>query len=114
MVKRHPNYIDQNNVFSCTTCHAQLISQQDIISRSFQGRDGPAYLVHKAININIGSDEERMLLTGVHTVADISCHICKTRIGWMYVRSPEVNQKYKEGKCIVEKSKVIKECIISE
>lgn len=55
-----------------------------------------------------------MLLTGVHTVADISCHICKTRIGWMYVRSPEVNQKYKEGKCIVEKSKVIKECIISE
>ncbi|KAG2212736.1 hypothetical protein INT47_000713 [Mucor saturninus] len=113
MVKRHPNYLDQCNVFfSCTTCHSQLISQHDIVSRAFQGRHGPAYLVEKVVNMSLGGNEERMLMTGIHTVADISCHVCKSKIGWKYITAPEKSQRYKEGKCIIEKSKVIKECMI--
>jgi hypothetical protein len=61
------------------------------------------------VNISKGSEEERMLMTGIHTVADISCDICKTKLGWVYIKSPEQSQRYKEGKFIIEKLKVIKE-----
>jgi hypothetical protein len=53
-----------------------------------------------------------MLMTGLHTVADISCDVCKWRIGWVYLKSPEINQKYKENKFIIEKLRVIKEAIL--
>jgi hypothetical protein len=43
-------------------------------------KDGPAYLVEDTINISIGNPEERMLLTGLHIIADISCDICKTKV----------------------------------
>lgn len=50
-------------------------------------------------------------MTGYHIIADISCQICQTKIGWKYVRAPEASQKYKEGRCLIEKSKVIKESL---
>ncbi|KAI9260363.1 Yippee/Mis18, partial [Helicostylum pulchrum] len=104
------NYLDQcTTFFSCTTCHAHLLNQQDIVSRAFQGKDGPAFLAAKVENMSIGAPEDRMLMTGVHTVADISCHICNSRIGWIYLRAPDPTQQYKVGKCIIEKQKVIKE-----
>ena len=66
--------------------------------------------------------EDRILITGVHTVADIFCNSCKTVVGWKYVRFPataplehalwltcgqeaafEDSQEYKVGKFIIEK-----------
>lgn len=32
-----------------------------------------------------GPKEERLLITGVHTVADIYCTSCNTVLGWKYV-----------------------------
>lgn len=32
-----------------------------------------------------GQAEERVLLTGLHAVADIYCESCKTPLGWKYV-----------------------------
>lgn len=32
-----------------------------------------------------GPAEERVLLTGLHAVADIHCENCKTTLGWKYV-----------------------------
>lgn len=32
-----------------------------------------------------GQAEERVLLTGLHAVADIYCECCKTPLGWKYV-----------------------------
>lgn len=32
-----------------------------------------------------GQAEERVLLTGLHAVADIYCQSCKTPLGWKYV-----------------------------
>lgn len=32
-----------------------------------------------------GPAEERVLLTGLHAVADIYCENCKTTLGWKYV-----------------------------
>ncbi|KAF1801484.1 putative fad NAD binding oxidoreductase, partial [Mucor lusitanicus] len=96
-------------LYSCSSCHSELFDQKDIISRAFQGRHGQAFLIHQVVNICIGDQEERMLMTGLHTVADISCSVCCGKVGWVYIKSPERNQKYKENKFIVEKVRVIKE-----
>ncbi|KAI8150276.1 Yippee/Mis18 [Fennellomyces sp. T-0311] len=111
MGKRHQIYLPDNRIYSCSTCHSHLLSHGAVISRAFQGRHGPAYLVDHVVNVTIGAKEERMLLTGMHTVADISCSVCGTRIGWKYLQAFEDTQKYKENKCIVEKAKVAKEVI---
>ena len=38
------------------------------------------------VNITLGPKEERLLMTGLHTVADIYCTCCNTTLGWKYVR----------------------------
>lgn len=37
------------------------------------------------VNVSCGQAEERVLLTGLHAVADIYCECCKTPLGWKYV-----------------------------
>lgn len=39
------------------------------------------------VNVACGQAEERVLLTGLHAVADIYCECCKTPLGWKYVSS---------------------------
>ncbi|KAK4514108.1 Lanosterol synthase (Oxidosqualene--lanosterol cyclase) [Mucor velutinosus] len=121
VAKRHPRYLSSSTpnrqqqttaLYLCSSCHSELFDQKDIISRAFQGRHGQAFLIHQVINISIGDQEERMLMTGLHTVADISCSVCCGTIGWVYIKSPEMNQKYKENKFIIEKLRVIKEAVV--
>lgn len=40
-----------------------------------------------SVNVGCGPAEERVLLTGLHAVADIYCECCKTTLGWKYVSS---------------------------
>ncbi len=44
------------------------------------------FMIH-SVNVTWGPKEERLLITGVHTVADIYCTSCNTVLGWKYVRS---------------------------
>ena len=60
-----------------------------------------------AVNVDVGEREDRVLMTGLHTVADIFCASCKSRLGWKYVEAFEPSQKYKEGRYIVEKAKLV-------
>lgn len=56
----------------------------------------------------LGTKEDRHLLTGLHTVCDLRCKGCDTTLGWFYLHAWEHSQKYKEGKCIMEKSQISK------
>jgi len=38
------------------------------------------------VNISIGEMEDRQMMTGLHTVADIFCVGCGSIVGWQYVR----------------------------
>ncbi|KAI6166052.1 yippee-domain-containing protein [Pisolithus thermaeus] len=98
----HPRFI-------CATCSAVLALQDELISKSFSGRDGRGYLIHSAVNVKLGEKEDRPLLTGVHTVADVFCVGCNDRIGWYYHRAADQSQKYKEGKYLLEREKMVKE-----
>lgn len=58
------------------------------------------------VNITAGRSEERLMITGLHTVADIFCVNCGSNVGWKYEAAHEKSQKYKEGKFILERFKV--------
>lgn len=59
------------------------------------------------MNLRVGRNENRQLVTGWHVVADISCGICSTKLGWKYVDAKEASQKYKVGKFILEVQRVV-------
>lgn len=96
-------------LYCCYKCKNHVSLHDDIISKTFQGRDGRAFLFSHAMNISVGRREDRNLMTGLHTVADVNCGDCGELLGWKYERAYEPSQKYKEGKFILEKSKIMKE-----
>lgn len=61
------------------------------------------------MNVTIGPKEDRELMTGLHTVADVYCSDCHEVLGWKYERAYEESQKYKEGKYVLEKAKIARE-----
>jgi len=100
---------DCHRTYSCVHCRAHLANHDELISKSFQGSQGRAYLFNSVVNVGCGPAEERVLLTGLHAVADIFCDCCKTTLGWKYEHAFESSQKYKEGKFIIELAHMIKE-----
>eukprot|EP01099_Mayorella_cantabrigiensis_P000776 TRINITY_DN1338_c0_g1_i2.p1 TRINITY_DN1338_c0_g1~~TRINITY_DN1338_c0_g1_i2.p1 ORF type:complete len:115 (-),score=9.83 TRINITY_DN1338_c0_g1_i2:244-588(-) len=102
-------FLNEPCVYGCSNCHSHLSVHDNIISKSFQGRHGRAYLFSKCVNVSIGPKEDRILITGLHTVADIYCNDCQTVVGWKYLAAVEESQKYKVGKYILEKAKISKE-----
>eukprot|EP00069_Balaena_mysticetus_P000513 bmy_14727T0 len=91
------------------TFQAYLPNCHRTYSCSFQGSQGRAYLFNSVVNVGCGPAEERVLLTGLHAVADIYCENCKTTLGWKYEHAFESSQKYKEGKFIIELAHMIKD-----
>ncbi|KAH8119063.1 yippee-domain-containing protein [Phellopilus nigrolimitatus] len=95
--------------YACARCSSVLTLQDELISKSFSGREGRGFLMHSAVNVKLGKKEDRTLLTGVHTVADVFCVGCNERLGWYYVKASDSSQKYKEGKFLIERAKIVKE-----
>lgn len=102
-------YLNGTKIYSCSSCRCHSADHDDIISKAFQGRHGRAYLFNNAVNVTLGPKEDRLLMTGLHTVADIYCSNCQTVLGWKYEMAFEASQKYKEGKFIIEKARLMKE-----
>lgn len=100
---------DNQPMFICSKCSAVIALQDELISKAFSGRDGRGFLMHSATNIKFGRREERALLTGVHTVADVFCMGCNDRLGWYYYKAADSSQKYKEGKFLLERERLVKE-----
>ncbi|TNY21185.1 hypothetical protein DMC30DRAFT_446414 [Rhodotorula diobovata] len=94
--------------YRCSTCTLELALQDELVSRSFQGSSGPAYLWRTVINADVGPKESKQLLSGKHLIAPLTCRGCSTEVGWKYFVSPDSTQRYKEGKCILEKGKIYK------
>ncbi|XP_020574685.1 putative yippee-like protein Os10g0369500 [Phalaenopsis equestris] len=95
-------------VFKCKCCKVDSASQDEIVSKDFRGRFGRAYLFESVVNVSLGPNEERHLLSGLHTVNDIYCSSCQQILGWRYEKAYDETQKYKEGKYILEKARVMK------
>ena len=116
------------SILRCSRCLTQLCSTDQVISKGFTGRHGRAYLVappaassgltppstprhHETENLpntHTHKPVPRQLVTGAHTVSDISCMICGSVIGWKYVAAEEDSQRYKVGKFILETKRVLR------
>lgn len=129
-----PTYLrGQRSHLRCNRCLSDLCLTSQIISKGFTGRHGRAYLVappnpYPAPSSSAGDDARgggavshrennlpntythkpvpRQLVTGAHTVSDISCALCGAVLGWKYVAAEEESQKYKVGKFILETKRV--------
>jgi len=111
----------QPNTLKCVICATDVAFASQIVSKGFTGRHGRAYLVAppspasseasskttELINTRIGKSVHRELLTGAHVVADVSCDICQTILGWKYVDAKDLGQRYKIGKYILETKRVV-------
>ena len=104
-----PSPSRERRVYSCAFCRTHAAYHDDIISKAFQGRHGRAFLMNEVCNVTLGVHEERLLMTGMHTVRDVFCSGCGSLMGWQYVRAHDASQRYKEGKFIVEKAMVLHE-----
>uniref|UniRef100_A0A7N0T335 Protein yippee-like n=2 Tax=Kalanchoe fedtschenkoi TaxID=63787 RepID=A0A7N0T335_KALFE len=93
--------------YSCKYCRTHLALVDDLLSKSFYCRHGKAYLFDKCVNVTLGEKEDRMMITGLHTVVDIFCVDCGALLGWKYEAAYDKNQKYKEGKFILERFQVV-------
>ncbi|KAM7508545.1 hypothetical protein LguiA_018998 [Lonicera macranthoides] len=96
-------------LYCCCNCRNHVALHDDIISKAFQAKNGRAFLFSHAMNVLAGPKEDRDLITGLHTVADVHCGDCREVLGWKYERAYEDSQKYKEGKFVLEKFKIVKE-----
>jgi hypothetical protein len=92
--------IDSCPTYLCARCGTTLALQDELISKAFSGRDGKAFLFFSILNAKVGPKEDRQLLTGLHTVADLSCVTCQRSVGWCYLRAFEASQRYKEGESL--------------
>ncbi|KAI3906607.1 hypothetical protein MKW98_009515 [Papaver atlanticum] len=96
----------EGKIYNCKHCQTHLALVKDIVSRNFTCRHGKAYLFDKVVNVNVGVKEDRMMITGLHTVVDLFCVGCGAIVGWKYEFAHEKAQKYKVGKFILEKYRV--------
>jgi hypothetical protein len=108
----------------CARCTTDLCYTSQIISKGFTGRHGRAYLVSptspfgtfsqsskasKSLslpNTHVHKTVSRQLVTGAHTVSDVSCAFCGSVLGWKYDGADEESQRYKVGNFILETKKI--------
>ncbi|OQD73309.1 hypothetical protein PENDEC_c016G03781 [Penicillium decumbens] len=118
-------YLDGHiSYLRCAECASHLCLTSQIISKGFTGRHGRAYLVSaepvaSAVSVCASSSPTstlpntvlqhpvpRQLVTGAHTVSDVSCVFCGSVLGWKYVAAEEESQRYKVGRFILETKKI--------
>ena len=101
----------------CAQCSSDLCLTSQVISKGFTGRHGRAYLVSGSSisgsqsatylpNTQTAQPVKRQLVTGQHTVSDVSCTFCGLVIGWKYDAAEEESQRYKVGKFILETKRI--------
>uniref|UniRef100_A0A0E0M701 Protein yippee-like n=1 Tax=Oryza punctata TaxID=4537 RepID=A0A0E0M701_ORYPU len=100
-------------VLKCWWCRVDAASANAILSRDFRGLLSLP-LPHcvpllARVNISLGPNEDRYVMTGLHTVKDIYCSCFQQILGWRYKKAYEESEKYKEGKFILEKARMWKE-----
>ncbi|ORY34683.1 putative yippee-like protein [Naematelia encephala] len=96
-------YLAGESVFLCRQCGNHLAVGESVLSKAFTGQHGRAILIQHAVNVYTGEAEEREMRTGKHVVRDVFCQVCHSVLGWKYDLAYEPEQKYKEGKFILER-----------
>ncbi|KAK7386236.1 hypothetical protein VNO78_26304 [Psophocarpus tetragonolobus] len=100
---------DPYATYRCRNCQNPVAFRSELLSKKYLAKTGQAFLFSHARNIVYGPKQERNLITGLYTIADIFCSKCGEELGWKYLHASETREKFKEGKFIIEKAKILKE-----
>ena len=98
------NHIGGTRLFSCARCDTPLTNRAELISTRFTGATGRAFLFNRVVNLSYSEVQDRVMLTGRHMVRDVLCKNCDAKLGWIYEFATEDNQRYKEGRVILERA----------
>ncbi|KAK7319718.1 hypothetical protein RJT34_04443 [Clitoria ternatea] len=93
--------------YRCRFCNTPLALADHVLSRSFNCSQGSAYLFSNVVNVTLGPQEERSMMSGLHTVEDVHCCCCGQILGWKYVFAHDKSETYKEGKFVLERWTIV-------
>ncbi|XP_016476149.2 protein yippee-like At5g53940 [Nicotiana tabacum] len=97
----------EGKTVNCKICKTQLALTNNLMLKDFICHKEKAYLFRNVVNITFGPNEEKMILSEMHTIADIFCCCCGQIVGWKYVATPYGNNhKCKEGNFVLEKGHI--------
>jgi len=104
-------YFDESSgqIYCCKYCYCHFTSEKNIVSTAFNGHFGKAYLVDLVLNVFEGTYKETEMSSGSYVVCDIFCVQCRDIVGWKYRKSYQIDQKYKEGKYVLEVTRIRQE-----
>ncbi|PRP79309.1 hypothetical protein PROFUN_13003 [Planoprotostelium fungivorum] len=120
MGRRFVLSVPGENVWCCKICTTPLIDNNLMLSDKYTASTGEAYLFTEAANVSHGKQRAEKLRSGVYLICDLHFVYCHQRLGWHYVsqtrtretptiiqeESASDEQKYKEGKCVLEKQQI--------
>ncbi|CAN1748623.1 Protein yippee-like [Linum perenne] len=75
----------EGKIYSCKHCKTNLALSEDIVSKISLLLHLVVFALFYRVNVSTGEKEERLMMTGKHTVADIFCVGCGSIVGWKYV-----------------------------
>lgn len=93
-----------DSIYACVACGTHLALKRHLLSTNFRGRTGPASLFDKIYNVVQGCIEDSTMTTGMHSIRVVYCVDCMESVGWLYEVAFEEDQKYKEGRFILEEA----------
>lgn len=108
MGMKHRDYLSSERVYGCHVCKTHLSVLECVESKNFTGQHGRAWLFTHVVNVVEGEEGRRQMTTGLHKVRDLACSKCGSYLGWKYVEAFDEEQKYKEGKYILEQAMFVK------
>ncbi|KAF5946197.1 hypothetical protein HYC85_016425 [Camellia sinensis] len=94
--------------YCCVYCRNIVALHDDIVVKNFTSGTGRAFLFSHAMNILEGPKQVRWLITDIHMVADIYCSNCREVLGWKYEQAYRQENKFKDGKFVLDKFKITK------
>ncbi|CAK8577672.1 unnamed protein product [Lathyrus sativus] len=97
----------EGRAYRCVFCQTPFALADHVLSRSFSCSRGRAYLFSKVVNVTLGTQVERLMISGMHTVEDIFCCCCGQIVGWKYIIAHEKSEAYKEGKFVLERWRIV-------
>lgn len=78
-------HIFQGHAYPASETCSYYYSQEHDLQMDASDNTHFVFLIRGSVNITVGEKEERMMITGMHTVVDIFCVGCGAIVGWKYV-----------------------------
>lgn len=81
-------------LYACASCATVLTNKRSLVSTSFHGMSGTAYLFNNVVNVLRGDSRTTDMRTGRHIVQDVYCKRCQVCLRLVFL----TNSGYREAK----------------